>query len=224
MPVPRCGSIEGETGYQCTQDGDCHLLVIHHPTNTLYEQWRTNLGTTFQGGCAATWNLGGTYPADLRGDQCTSADAGGFPISALLFDADEIAAGSINHAIRFILPNNRIRAGSYVHPATHSTSACTGDANQAPPYGVRLRLKSNYDTTSLSSGGKVIAAALKKYGMILSDGGNIALTATSDQYTLNKWSNVNVDAHSLNTLHVSDFEVVPWSGNAIPYTGHCVRN
>ena len=29
-------------------------------------------------------------------------------------------AGSIDHAIRFILPNNRIDPTQYVHPATHT--------------------------------------------------------------------------------------------------------
>jgi len=37
-------------------------------------------------------------------DQCSSADAAGFPIAPLLFGADELATGSINHAIRFIFP------------------------------------------------------------------------------------------------------------------------
>lgn len=45
------------------------------------------------------------YPDDGRGEQCTSADAAGFPMSTLLFTADEVYAGEINHAIRFILPN-----------------------------------------------------------------------------------------------------------------------
>jgi len=77
-----------------------------------------------------------------RGDQCTSADAAGFPIAPLLFTADEVAAGEIAHAIRFILPNNRVRARSMVRPATHGTNT-TGDAN-APPYGVHFRLRADF--------------------------------------------------------------------------------
>jgi len=225
FPLPSCGSLEGESGYTCTTDGDCHLIVIYHPTNTLYEMWRANVQSgTFNGGCAAKWPLNKNYTSSLRGEQCTSADAGGFPLSALLFDADEIAAGSINHAIRFILPNARIRNRIYVHPATHSTFATTGDVNSAPPYGVRLRLKSSYNISGLSAGAQVVAKALKKYGMILSDGGNIALTGASDQYTAHKWANVGVNSNSLSSIPVTAFEVVAWPDSPIHYTGDCIRN
>ena len=66
------------------------------------------------------WDLSKTYPDNLRGDQCTSADAAGFPMSAMLPDADEVASGAVTHAIRFALPNARMAKGVYVHPATHA--------------------------------------------------------------------------------------------------------
>jgi serine/threonine-protein kinase len=44
-----------------------------------------------------------------------------------------VAAGAIHHAIRFILPNNRIQHHVYVHPATHSTGPTSGGPD-APPY------------------------------------------------------------------------------------------
>src|SRR5258705_13136452 len=99
--------------------------------------WRANIGTSFTGGCAAVWDLARAYPATLRGDQCSSADAGGFPIASMLFSADEVASGTIDHAIRFILPNSRMRAGVYVRPASHAGGP-SGGAN-LPPYGVRFR-------------------------------------------------------------------------------------
>src|ERR1700710_41994 len=40
MPVPANGALEGETGYQCLGDGDCHLLVVDRPNHRLYEMWR----------------------------------------------------------------------------------------------------------------------------------------------------------------------------------------
>ncbi len=61
-----------------------------------------------------------SYPENLRGDQCTSADAAGFPIAAMTPTADEVASGAVNHAMRFILPNDRMKADVYVHPATHA--------------------------------------------------------------------------------------------------------
>jgi serine/threonine-protein kinase len=226
MPVPPGGAIEGESGYSCTQDGDCHLIVIHEPTQKLYEMWRADItGGTFNGGCLAVWDLTRDYVPSGRGEGCTSADAGGFPIAAMLFTADEVAAGSIDHAIRYILPNDRIRKNVYVHPATHSTfaSASTTPA-LAPPYGARLRLRADYPVDTLpSQGAKVVARALQKYGMILSDGGNIALTAADDRFTKAKWSGL-LDAQDLSALKVGDFAMVD-GGARIPYTksSDCVR-
>ncbi len=223
FPVPPGGALEGETGYQCASDGDCHLIVVHRPTKRLFEMWRADIvGSSFRGGCAAIWDLTKAYPATLRGDQCTSADAGGFPIAAMLFSADEVARGSIDHAIRFILPNARMRSGVYVRPASHAGGP-SGGAN-LPPYGVRFRLRADYPIASLpTEGARVIARALQRYGMILSDGGNIALTAQSDRFTTNKWSQVGVDSRSLSAIRVTDMEVVGL-GAAIPLTYDCERN
>jgi len=227
MPVPACGRLEGETGYQCTTGGDCHLIVIHNPTQKLYEMWTADIsGGVFTGGCVAVWDLNKVYPASLRGDQCTSADAGGFPISAMIFDADEIASGVISHAIRFILPNSRIASHVFVHPATHSTGPTSAPVGASPPYGARLRLKSTFNENLLpTQGARVIAQALKNYGMILSDGGTIALTASNDVYTVNKWANVGVDPFSLLAITAADFEVVAYdSAGYIPLTYDCIRN
>lgn len=209
FPVPAGGAIEGESGYACTQNGDCHLLVVHPQSNKLYEMWRADInGGTFNGGCAAVWDLTKTYPPNLRGDGCSSADAGGFPIAAMLFTADEVYAQHIPHAIRFILPNNRIRQGVYVHPGTHTTSPTSGGPN-APPYGVRFRLRAGFPLASLpSNGARVVAQAMQKYGMFLADGGNIALTAADDRFTQHKWTDVVVDAHSLSAIQPTDMEVV----------------
>ena len=110
VPVPTGGALEGEDGYGCASDGDCHLIVADRVNQRLYEMWRANIsGGEFFGGCLAVWDMSKGYGDAGRGMDCTSADAAGFPIAPLLFSADEVAAGSINHAIRFILPNARIR-------------------------------------------------------------------------------------------------------------------
>jgi hypothetical protein len=31
VPVPPGGALEGESGYACESDGDCHLIVKHRP-------------------------------------------------------------------------------------------------------------------------------------------------------------------------------------------------
>ena len=218
VPVPAGGNLEGETGYACTHDGDCHLLVSDPAGGKLYEMWRANITTGFQGGCLAVWNTGTSYPGTLRGDQGTSADAAGFPIAPLLFTADEVKAGHIDHAIRFILPNNRVKRG-YVRPATHGTS--TTGISTAPSYGVHLRLRATYPVANLPAGAQVVARAMQKYGMYHADGGNIALTAQSDRHTTAKWSGL-LGSRDLAALKVTDFEVID-HGAAIALTGDCNR-
>ena len=233
VPVPVGGHLEGETGYACLGDGDCHLIVVAPTEHRLYEQWRVDIvGSTFNGGCLAIWDTSVTPPLTLRGDQCTSADAGGFPIAALLFDADEVASGHIDHAIRFILPNDIIRTRTYVRPATHATNS-TGGATSVP-YGARLRLRGDHLTAVLAAlpneYARTVARALHDYGMILSDGGNVALTAEDDERTTAKWDNTTsnralatgLGARDLQSISPSDFEMVE-GGARIAFTGDCTR-
>ena len=221
VPVPEGGALEGEDGYRCASDGDCHLIVEDRQRMKLFEMWRADIvGDAFRGGCLAVWDMTRVYPPSGRGEQCTSADAAGFPIAPLVFDADEVAAGAIDHAIRFILPNARIRRGVYLHPATHAGSP-SGPA-EAPPYGARLRLRSDYPVASLPAGASVVARAMQRYGMLLADGGTIALTARSDRFTTAKWAGL-LGARDLAALRPSDFEMVD-GGERIALTYDCVRN
>jgi serine/threonine-protein kinase len=228
IPVPPGGQVEGSptNDYSCAGSGDCHLIV--YQGTRLYEAWVADItggqatGGTFTSGCAAVWDLTKDYwqpaapPNFSRGDQCTSADAAGYPIAPLLFYGSELTAGHIDHAIRFILPNDRIRDGSYVHPATHSTHPSTTGGPNTPPYGAHLRLKSTFDLTKLPSNeARTVAKALQKYGMFLADGGNIALTADASAANL-------IAPDALSGIAVSDFEMVD-GGTRITYTGDCGR-
>ena len=110
----------------------------------------------------------------------------------------------------------------YVHPASHAGGPSSSNAN-APPYGVRFRLKAAFDETPYNTGQRVILQAMKKYGMLLSDGGNIALTFADDRTTTAKWSSVGITAQSFNSIGVDNFEVVDLSAE-IAVTNDCVRN
>jgi hypothetical protein len=196
--------------------------VVDRGHGKLYEAYQANYAdNVLTAGLVAVWDLNRVYPPSGRGDQCTSADAAGFPIAPLLFNADEIATGSINHAIRFTLPNPRIRAHVFVHPATHA-GAPRGPVT-APPYGVHFRLKASYDVSQLMPEAQVVARAMQKYGMFLADDGNIALNAQSDADTKAKYADLDFDSHSLYALKVTDFEVVDM-GTPIHLTYDCVRN
>ncbi len=223
IPLPAGGGIEGQPGYQCDiNENDCHLIVVDRGDAKLYEAYQANeAGNAVKANFVAVWDLSKVYPPSGRGEQCTSADAAGFPIAPLMFNADELASGEINHAIRFILPNQRIRSGVYVHPASHAGNPHGPES--APPMGVRFRLKASFDVSQLKPSAQIVARAMQKYGMFLSDGGNIALTAQSDADTAAKYADVDFGTHDLGLLKVSDFEVVDL-GTPIPLTDECVRN
>jgi hypothetical protein len=224
MPLPANGNTEGSADYTCNTAGeDCHVLVVEHTEKKLYELYNaTAVGAnSFIAKGAFVWDLTKQYPPELRGDQCTSADAAGLPMSALLPTADEVAAGDVPHALRFILPNPRMKADAYVRPATHAGGPASSNAN-APPYGVRFRLKASFNEAPYNANAKVILHALKKYGMILSDGGNIALTFADDRLATAKWTALGIDSHTFNTIGVGNFDVVDL-GAEIPLTYDCVR-
>lgn len=223
MPVPANANIEGSADLTCdVANNDCHLLVVERTERKLYEIYNaTSTGQNIAALGAFTWDLTKQYGEVLRGDQCTSADAAGLPIAALLPTADEVAAGEVPHALRFILPNARMKAQVYVRPATHAGGPSSSNAD-APPYGVRLRLKPTFDETPFSANARIILRAMKKYGLILSDGGNIALTFADDRTTTAKWATLGITAQTFNNIGVDNFEVVDL-GAEIPLTFNCVR-
>jgi serine/threonine-protein kinase len=221
IPLPKGGGLEAQDGYRCN-GGDCHLIVVDRPEGKLYEAYAADYADgAVSAAFLAVWDLNRVYPPSGRGNQCTSADAAGLPLAPLLFNADELAAGSINHAIRFTLPNERIRAQVFVHPATHAGAPKGPDL--APPMGVHFRLKASYDMSQLTPAARVVARAMQKYGMYLSDGGQIALTAQNDLDTNTKYADIGFNSHSLYPLQVSDFEVVEMPPPT-SLTYECVRN
>lgn len=229
MPVPAEANVEGSSDLSCDPSGntdgqgDCHLLVVDRDGRKLYETYQANkAGDTIAVNGFFVWDLDKAYPDNLRGDQCTSADAAGFPVAALTPTADEVASGAVDHALRFILPNDRMKADVYVAPATHAGGPESAEAD-APPYGVRLRLKPDVDESGYSDAETVILKALKTHGMLLSDGGEIALTFADDRTSRAKWADLGVAANSFSGIAVDQFEVVGL-GDEIPLTYDCVRN
>jgi hypothetical protein len=102
----------------------------------------------------------------------------------------------INHAIRFTVPTSQ---KAFILPATHWASTTT-DPN-APPMGLRLRLKASFNIAGFPADDQVILTALKEYGIILADNGSaMFISGTPD----NRWNNTNLDL--LKTVKASDFE------------------
>lgn len=224
FPAPVGGAVENNSGYACNDGGDCHLLVLDKTNQKLYESFQTNVvNGTLNSTCAIQWDLTKVYGDNMRGEQCTSTDAAGFPIAALLVTADEVASGSVNHAMRFILPNKEMQKGVYLHPASHAGGP--SGPSTAVPYGAHFRLKASTDISKLKPAAQIIAKAMMKYGMFLADGGNVALTFANDQFTTAKWSQLGFGTNDLSTLKTSDFEMVQeYDGMRINLNDNCVRN
>jgi hypothetical protein len=222
MPFPVGGNVEDSSSYVCS-GGDCHILVYERDEKKLYELYSASeiANGNVETRVGIVWDTAKQYGPSLRGEQCTSADAAGLPIAALLPTADEVAAGEVPHALRFILPNVRMKKGVYVHPATHAGGPSSTNAD-APPYGVRLRLKASFDESKFNASARVILRAMKKYGMILADGGTIALTFGSDKHSQAKWSGLGITSQTFNNIGVDQFEVVDL-GAEIKVTYDCVR-
>ena len=190
-PIPARPEIEGGS--------DQHLLVLQKDECKLYELYdatlNTDRGSGWTAGSGAIWDLKSNA---LRPEGWTSADAAGLPILPGLVRYEEVSAGVISHAIRFTAPKTQ---RAYIHPATHFASSSTDAA--LPPMGLRVRLKADYDLSRLPPQAKVIATAMKKYGMILADNG-------SSWFFQGAWSggwNDN-DLNTLKSIPGSAFEAV----------------
>jgi len=192
-PIPSNALIEG---FPKPGNGDRHVLVLEKDGCWLYELYHATLKSgKWSADAAAIWDM---TINEQRPYTWTSADAAGLPIFVGLARHDEVAAGAINHALRFTVPTTR---RAFVLPATHWASSVT-DPN-APPMGTRLRLKASFDISSYPADDQVILTALKKYGMILADNGSaIFISGTPD----NAWSNTNLNL--LKQITASNFEVV----------------
>jgi len=197
MPVPSNASIEGDPN---PGNGDRHVLVLDNSTCFLYELYSSypNSDGSWNAGSAAVWDL---TADEQRPWMWTSADAAGLPIFPGLARYDEVAAGQIQHALRFTLPSSQ---AAFIPPASHW--AATSSNPLAAPMGMRLRLKSSFDVSGFSAKVQVILNALKKYGMIMADNGSAMYISGAPD---DRWN--NDDLHNLGQVTASSFEVVQMS-------------
>ena len=195
FPVPRTAPVEGGR----RADGDRHVLVVDRSRCMLYELYRAFFKRSprphWNADSGVSWNL---RSRALRRDGYTSADAAGLPIFPGLVRFDEIRRGRIDHAIRVTFDSTR---DAWVHPASH----CAGDTRDrhAPSMGTRLRLRPRYPLGRFSGAAKVIARALKRYGVITADNGsNWYFQGTSDR----RWPDDNLN--QLKSIPGRAFQVV----------------
>jgi len=192
-PVPRNAKIEGGPG----ASGDRHVIVYdaaHCKDYELYAAYPQSNGS---------WKAGSGAVYDLRSDKLrhagwTSADAAGLPILPGLVTYAEVASGHIDHAIRVTVSATQ---AAYLWPARHVASS--SHDTSLPPMGLRLRLKASVDISHLPKQARIVATAMKKYGVIVADNGSSwYISGAPDSH----WNNDQL--HALGSLTGTDFEAV----------------
>ena len=188
-PVPSNAPVEAGS--------DHHVLVLNSASCILYEMFNASKDALGAGWSCSSGAIFDLHSNALRPESWTSADAAGLPILPGLVRYDEVAAGAINHAVRFTVWRAQ---RAWVHPATHY--GVSTDPTFIP-MGGRLRLKASYDLTRFTGEARVVLDALKKYGMIVADAGTSwYITGATDP----RWDDTDLD--QLKTVPGSAFEVV----------------
>jgi hypothetical protein len=187
-PIPLDAPVE--------RGSDRHVLVLQRGTCRLFELFDAHRsGAGWAAGSGAVFNLRSNR---LRPAGHTSADAAGLAILPGLARYGEVRAGAIRHALRFTVPETQ---RGYVHPARHFASSSRDP--DLPPMGLRLRLRRSYPIGGYRGQARVILAALKRYGMLVSDNGTgWYITGAADR----RWN--DEDLNQLKRVPGSAFEAV----------------
>ncbi|MCK9496028.1 MAG: hypothetical protein M0R75_11115 [Dehalococcoidia bacterium] len=175
---------------------DAHVLVVQDDDCVLYELFAAERqGAGWHAGSGAVFDLGSNA---LRPDGWTSADAAGLPIFAGLARYDEVQSGAVEHALRVTFSRTQ---RAYIHPATHYASSITD--TDAPPMGLRLRLRADYDISGFTGDARVLLEAMRDYGLIVADNGsNWYVSGATDS----RWD--DEDLNQLKDVPGGAFEVV----------------
>ncbi len=202
-PIPQSPKIE--------YGSDHHILTIDTDDCKLYEIFDAQKnGAQWSAGSGAIWDLNSNA---LRPDGWTSADAAGLPILPGLARYDEVAAGKIEHALRF---TTDCTANYYIWPARHVAQHGTCSTTRVP-FGARFRLKANYDISGFSPQARIILHAMKTYGIVLADNGSPWFVSGAPD---ENWDNDVL--HEMDVVTGNNFEAVdttyltPWIFSDVP--------
>ncbi|HZY90045.1 MAG TPA: Ig-like domain-containing protein, partial [Gemmataceae bacterium] len=231
VPVPANVVIEGDfqngpnptRGYGAGGRGDSHLLIYDVDNNVSYEFFNASRPTENADG---KWHADGEAVWDMKADTFrtlgwTSADAAGLSLLVGLARPDEglpVAQGgqgAIDHAIRVTLQNSII-LNQFLYPASHVANPGNTNAATEPAMGARFRLKAGVDISQLNPEAKIIAQAMKDYGLIVADNGSnfyfsgAAYSVDTSNGRALTWDDNDIQdtTHGLKSLTFSDFEVV----------------
>lgn len=183
---------------QASGSGDRHAIVVDPFNQKVYE-----MGETYK--LASGWSCSTSAVFDLNTNRqrplgWTSSDAAGLPIFPAIVRYDELARGSVEHALRFTVPRTR---REFIYPASHFASSST-DPN-LPAMGQRFRLKATANLAGLSPHALAVAKALQKYGMIVADNGGAWRISVAPDPRI-------VGMNELARFDGADFEVIQTTG------------
>lgn len=227
VPIPANAVIEGDfrdgPRQGVDERGDSHLLIYDVDNNIGYELYRAsrpneNSDGRWHADQLSVWDYSTN---SFRALGWTSADAAGLPILPGLarpdegLPVDQGGQGVIRHPIRFTLRNNLI-LNKYIYPASHTANPGNTNAAVQPPMGARFRLKPDVDISQLNPQARIIAQAMKDYGLILADNGSNFFFSgasfsvdASNRLTLT-WNDDDIQdsTRGLKSLKYSQFEMV----------------
>jgi hypothetical protein len=228
-PVPMPASVVIEGDWQdgprvgLNNRGDSHLIIWDVDNNVAYEFYRAsrpgeNADEMWHADQQSVWDMD---TSDFRTLGWTSADAAGLAILPGLVRPDEAlpvdqgGQGVINHAIRMTL-QNAIILNQFLYPASHTANPNNDDAAIQPPMGARFRLKASVDISQFNPQARIVAQAMKDYGLIVADNGSnfyfqgasFSVGASNQQTLTFDDEDVQSSTSGLKALRFSDFEVV----------------
>lgn len=157
--------------------GDAHLTTVDQASGTEYDLYDVeNPGEPVGYGGLLTVGSAGRTSINGSGVQLSSsATAAKFGRLGGIIRAQELAAGSIDHALYMVA---RCDSGEYVYPAAKSGASCRSaglPTADAPPLGTRFQLRmsdAEIQALPVPAWKKAIVTAMARYGLYFGDTGS----------------------------------------------------
>jgi hypothetical protein len=190
---------------------DHHAMVLQKKSCQYYESYQTSYAPG--GGLAVYSNLHIDLTKPFVRPLTGGSTASGIPIGLVAVRPEELAAGVIHHALGWDAVEGSLSQTACVSPA--GVSDCTDDvpyrgpAGLTPmPYGAHARLKPSFNIDGFSREAKIVAQAMKTYGLFVYDTGCCnEVVFVDDVYGAPLWT--NADAADLRRISPQDLEIVP---------------
>lgn len=202
MPIPPDAPVE------LGAMSELRVIVLDRGASALYELQgakRQADGSWFAMS-SAVFDLRSNDVRPTQAGRCgvISADPAGLPMFPGLARYDEVAAGAIQHALRFTVAETR---KAFVPPATNWISA--DESSDLAPMGMRVRLKASYSIPpTFTAASRVLLQALKTYGMFVAARGTSWYVSGA---TDSRWP-IDAMVPELRQVAGSNFEVVRMEG------------